>query len=78
MILKSSGYNLVLIHAADMNTDTLVMFWFIWLVCWLMGSVCALRLDAGVFLDKEKFLLLFVCLQIFLSVQCLKCFVSYL
>lgn len=42
MILKSSGYNLMLIHAADMNTDTLVMFWFIWLVGWLVNgfSVC--------------------------------------
>lgn len=41
MTLSSSGYNLMLIHAADMNTDTLVMFWFICLVCWFNGfSVC--------------------------------------
>lgn len=33
LILTSSGYNLMPIRAADMNTDTLVMFWFIWLVC---------------------------------------------
>lgn len=48
MTLSSSGYNIMLIHAAGMNTDTLVMFWF---VCWLMGSACALKLATGVFLD---------------------------
>lgn len=41
-------------HVADMNTDTLVVFWLIWLVCWLMGSVCVSVLGAGVFLDLRK------------------------
>lgn len=54
MIRSSSGYSLMLIHAADMNTDTLVMFWFTLLVCWLMGSECALQLGAGVFLVLRK------------------------
>ena len=74
-ILKSSGYNLMLIHAADMNTDTLVMFWFIWLVCWSMGSACALQLGSGVFLWLRK-----VPGPVYvpnrLSVQCLKYFCS--
>lgn len=42
-MLSSSGCSLMLIHAADMNTGTLVAFWFICSVCWLMGSVCALQ-----------------------------------
>lgn len=54
MILSSSGYNPMLIHAAALNTDTLVMFWFNGLVGWLMGSVCALKLGQRVFLDEEK------------------------
>lgn len=44
----------MLIHAAALNTDTLVMFWFNGLVGWLMGSVCALKLGQRVFLDEEK------------------------
>lgn len=54
VILSSSGCSLMRIHVADMNTDTLVVFWLIWLVCWLMGSVCVSILGAGVFLDLRK------------------------
>lgn len=59
---RSTGH----IHVAGMNTDTLVTFWLICLVCWFMGSECVFSdWSQEFFLTWEKLLVRFVCVKTF-------------